>query len=260
MFFAFCRSARAIRHVLIVIFRTPHFSSYTGRLVWRRHAHLPLPSHHVIRTTCMQILPIVEMYCKWELEEDCTSLRAFMVRFDSESELETHKLGRSLLSMLRNDDVAYGSLPLHTTLLAQPNPFDEVRCRLAAADLAIRHLHAQVHLLLPFPPMCAFACTYVVLWYTHDTQHVYMSPTYIEFGARMYWRHCDMDFQSPDISVDSSSLTCTVALRLTPCLIFQTKSRHSFRVILYCQYFFHSTMSYIHNMRHLCGSHNIKFK
>ena len=74
----------------------------TGQMVWRRHTHLPLPPRQVIRNTCVQLLPLVEMYLKWELEnctkeEDCTNLRALMLRFDSETELESNELGRSLL-------------------------------------------------------------------------------------------------------------------------------------------------------------------
>ena len=76
-----------------------------GQLVWRRHSAHTNPSGRAIRTTCMQLLPLVEMYCKWELEEDCSNLRELMLRFDSEAELETHELGRSLLHMLRDDDI-----------------------------------------------------------------------------------------------------------------------------------------------------------
>ena len=47
---------------------------FAGQLVWRRYALLPRPSHHLLRTTCMQLLPLVEMYCRWELEEDCSDL------------------------------------------------------------------------------------------------------------------------------------------------------------------------------------------
>ena len=121
--------------------------------MWQRHAHLPPPSHHAIRTTCMQLLPLLEMYCKWELEEDCTNLRALMLRFDSESELESHELGRSLLAMLRDEDIGHNNLPLPASLPPMPSPFDLVRERLAAANLAIRTLRAQVHLLLP-PHIC----------------------------------------------------------------------------------------------------------
>lgn len=53
----------------------------------------------------MQLLPLVEMYCKWELKEDCSNLQELMLQFDSEAELETHELGRSLLHMLRDDDI-----------------------------------------------------------------------------------------------------------------------------------------------------------
>ena len=92
----------------------------------------------------MQLLPLVEMYCKWELEEDCTSLRALMLRFDSESELECHELGRSLLFMVRDDDVGAESLPQRAPILPTANPFDVVRERLAAADMAIQALNLQV--------------------------------------------------------------------------------------------------------------------
>ena len=141
---------------------------YAGRLVWQRHANLPPPSHHAVRTTCMQLLPLVEMYCKWELEEDCTNLRALMLRFDSESELESHDLGRSLLSMLRDDDIGLQSLPNTTPPPPMPSPFDLVRDRLAAAGLAIRNLHAQVHLLLPS---------------TISTHHVHLSLCLHSYGC-----------------------------------------------------------------------------
>jgi hypothetical protein len=59
----------------------------------------------------MQLLPLVEMYCRWELEEDCSDLNALMRRFDSESVLETHELGRSLLLMLRDEDDGLRVLP-----------------------------------------------------------------------------------------------------------------------------------------------------
>ena len=111
----------------------------------QRHTHLPHPSHHAIRTTCMQILPLIEMYCKWELQEDCTNLHALMLRFDSESELQSHDLGRSLLSMVREEDVGLDNLPLRATLPPQPSPFDLVRERLAAAGSAIQTLRTQVH-------------------------------------------------------------------------------------------------------------------
>ena len=84
---------------------------HTGQLVWRRHVHLPPPSRHAIRATCMQLLPLVEMYCKWELEEDCLDLRALMSRFDSEEEIESHALGQSLLFMVRDDAIGNNSVP-----------------------------------------------------------------------------------------------------------------------------------------------------
>ena len=113
--------------------------------MWQRHVNLPLPSHHDIRTTCIQLLPLVEMYCKYELGEDCTSLWALMVRFDSELELESHELGRSLLFMLRDDATTLDILPQSFHVVPMSNSFDAVRERLAVAGLAIRSLHQQVH-------------------------------------------------------------------------------------------------------------------
>ena len=92
----------------------------------------------------MELLPLVEMYCRWELLEDCSNLRELMLRFDSESDLESHELGRSLLSMIRDDDMGFGTLPTRAPIVALPSPFDAVRERLSAAAFAIQGLHAQV--------------------------------------------------------------------------------------------------------------------
>ena len=94
----------------------------------------------------MQLLPLVEMYCKWELEEDCTNLWDLMVRFDSEVELDSHALGRSLLFMVRDDAAGLDILPRPTPLTTTANPFDVIRDRLVAGQ-AIRGLHQQVQLL-----------------------------------------------------------------------------------------------------------------
>lgn len=74
-----------------------------------------------------------------------------MLRFDSEVELETHALGRSLLAMLRDDDNNLEGLPRLAVLDTTTNPFDAVRDRLAAVDSTIHDLHAQVHMLDLFP-------------------------------------------------------------------------------------------------------------
>ena len=86
------------------------------------------------------------MYCKWELQEDCTDLRALMLRFDSEMELESHELGRSLLFMVRDDGAEFQNVPRHEPLPTPANPFDIMRERLAAAGTAIQDLHHKVHL------------------------------------------------------------------------------------------------------------------
>ena len=92
----------------------------------------------------MQLLPLVEMYCKWELEEDCSDLRSLMLRFDSEEDLESHELGRSLLFMLRDDDVGLHIYPAHGRNIHRSNPFDDIMERLQAANLAIHGLQTQV--------------------------------------------------------------------------------------------------------------------
>ena len=112
--------------------------------MWQRHGNLAGTSRHAIRDTCTQLLPLVEMYCKWELQEDCSDLRALMLRFDSETGLETHELGRSLLFMVRSDGVDRDSTPRSVPRAMRLNPFDVVRERLQTTALAIQELHTQV--------------------------------------------------------------------------------------------------------------------
>lgn len=132
-----------------------------GQLVWRRHGQSPSPSPHSIRTTCMQLLPLVEMYCRWELEEDCSNLEALMERFDSVAELESHDLGRSLLFMVRDEEDGLRTYSQRRHGEASPNPnanpFDVVRARLAAVDLAFQALQPQVHIVVVCIQRCAVA-------------------------------------------------------------------------------------------------------
>lgn len=123
----------------------PNGYAAAGQLVWRRHRGSSTPSHHALRATCMELLPLLEMYYRWELEEDCGNLRTLMVRFDSEASLEMHELGRSLLLMIRDDDIGLQFPPTHQESVAPSNPFDAIRGRLAAVDLAFQSLHAQVN-------------------------------------------------------------------------------------------------------------------
>lgn len=116
--------------------------------MWRRYVRMPPPSHHAICTTCMQLLPLVEMYCKWVLGEDCSSLHALMCRFDSELELESHELGRSLLFMIRDDDEGFFGMLQPPSVHVAANPFADVNERLSAAAMAIRDLHPQVIMLV----------------------------------------------------------------------------------------------------------------
>lgn len=71
-----------------------------------------------------------------------------MLRFDSEAVLESHELGRSLLFMVGHEDVGFDNLPHLSPIEPHINPFDVVRERLAAVDLALHGLHPQVHLIM----------------------------------------------------------------------------------------------------------------
>ena len=107
----------------------------------------------------MQLLPLVEMYCKWELEEDCSNLRSLMIRFDSEEQLGSHALRCSLLSMIRDDGSDGDTLPVRMPVVAQPNPFDAIRQRLATTGEAIQELRAQVFLVQAYPPFRIYVCS-----------------------------------------------------------------------------------------------------
>ena len=69
-----------------------------------------------------------------------------MLRFDSEAALEQDVLGRSLLLMIRDEDTGLEIVPPLPHFERRVNPFDAVRSKLSANDLAFRGLRAQVHL------------------------------------------------------------------------------------------------------------------
>ena len=103
----------------------------------------------------MQLLPLVEMYCRWVLEEDCSNLRALMLRFDNERELESHELGQSLLMMIRDDDDnGLDRLQSRIHSNVAPNPFDAIRAGLAAVDVAFRGIQPQVHAVMELCGTC----------------------------------------------------------------------------------------------------------
>jgi hypothetical protein len=85
------------------------------------------------------------MYCKWELQEDCSDLWQLMLRFDSEADLRSHNLGRSMLEMCRDDDAGlHQMLPLGRSATAS-DPFEAIRTTLAAVDTAFQAMQPQVH-------------------------------------------------------------------------------------------------------------------
>ena len=170
---------------------SPLLCSCTGQLVWRRHTQLPPPSHQVLRNTCMQLLPLVEMYCRWELAEDCSDLRALMIRFDSADDLKSHELGRSLLFMLRNDDVVPHMFPDQGLYIQRHNPFDDIRERLQAADVAINALHSQVQLFLNSKHI--FLHTFVLTMTHTITEHNHMPASQLPTVCailRLYYYKC----------------------------------------------------------------------
>ena len=126
-----------------------------GQLVFRRHRGPCIPSHHAIRATCMQLLPFVEMHYKWELEEDCSNLRAHMLRFDFEAHLERHELGRSLLLMIQDDEAGLEIPAMAVGSAATTSTFDAIRARLAAVDDVFQCLQAQVLLAKYFDSTCS---------------------------------------------------------------------------------------------------------
>lgn len=101
------------------------------------------------------------MWLRWELQEECGDLHALMLRFDSERELETHELGRSLLCMLRDEQMGLQSLPRADVVPVRDNPFDLIRDRLAAAEVAIRGLQPQVS--IASDPFCSLEVHSVML-------------------------------------------------------------------------------------------------
>lgn len=61
--------------------------------------------------------------------------------------MESHDLGRSLLAMVRDDDDEFQGLPRLDSSIPSTNPFEAVRERLEAVQLAIRYLYVEVQLL-----------------------------------------------------------------------------------------------------------------
>ena len=117
--------------------------------MWQRHCGLPFPS-----TTRKQ----------WPNSQNMSESRC-QTRYPTralELKLEAHGLGRSLLFMLRDDDMGFNSLPQRVRPESQPNPFDVVRERLAAVGSAIWDLHPQVHLLSDYSSSCKLDKKFVV--------------------------------------------------------------------------------------------------
>jgi hypothetical protein len=140
----------------VAFLTSPPSHLLAGRLVWRRFAADSTPSHHAVRATCVQILPLIDMYCKYVLQEDSTNLWGLMVRYDCEAELASHELGRSMLEMIRDDDDgAPQILPPRVRRPTAASPFDAIRSTLAAMDVALQTLRPQVHLDLDVTCLCS---------------------------------------------------------------------------------------------------------
>ena len=137
----------------------------------------------------MQLLPLVEMYCRYELQEDCSNLQALMERFDSVSELESHDLGRSLLRMVRDEEDGLLAYSERSHVEPSPNlgtdPFGAVRARLAAVDLAFQSLQAQVHKFVGHSNHCAVGSTKNLSfgWHFSDYHSNYVRAVWV----RQFW-------------------------------------------------------------------------
>lgn len=139
--------------------------------MWRRLDPACLPSHRAVCATSVQLLPLIEMYCKWELQEDCSNLWELMLRFDSEADLATHDLGRSLLLMLHDDDAGMRIVPPRVQMSALVSPFAVIRTRLAAMGEAFQTLQPQVHQALEVQFLCSITKRLWCLWALHYSCH-----------------------------------------------------------------------------------------
>lgn len=141
--------------------------------MWRRFDPACVPSHRAVCATCVQLLPLIEMYCKWELQEDCSNLWELMLRFDSEAELSTHDLGRSMLLMIHDDEAGMRILSPRVQMSTADNPFDAIRTRLAAIGSAFQTLQPQVHVVLELHFPCSisgrFWCHWAPISFCHHT-------------------------------------------------------------------------------------------
>jgi hypothetical protein len=126
-----------------------------GQLLWRRFNSACPPSHNALRATFVQLLPLVEMYCKWVLCENCSNLWDLMVRFDSEAELGSHELGRSMLQMLHGDEGGLQIMRPPVVVLPQISPFAAIRSTLAAMDVALQAMRPQVHIACDVTCFCS---------------------------------------------------------------------------------------------------------
>lgn len=161
------------------------FCLCSGQLLWRRFATGRTPSHHSLRAASMQLLPLIEMYCKWELQEDCSNLGELMRRFDNKEELQSHDLGRSMLQMIRDDDAGVHELLPRSRFTPASNPFDAIRSTLAAVDTALQGMQPQVHAILDVVLLHVAHIVSSCDWKTQSTcVHSGLCP--IPFNGKLY--------------------------------------------------------------------------
>ena len=146
------------------------------------------------------------MYCRWELQEDCTDLRALMQQFDSETELESHELGRSLLFMLHDEETYIDRFPQHVPIVARENPFDTIRDRLFVLGMAIQDLCPQVILTWDFAPLCAHYSIYIKKFTFH--WQTFLARQYCVCGLRRHHCHlCEYSAIYTIVSMETSMPT-----------------------------------------------------
>ena len=119
-----------------------------------------------------------------------------MLRFDSEADLESHELGRSLLLMIRDEDIGLQVPPPRVHFSTPVNPFDAIRSRLAAVDIAFEALQPQVHVVLDFPSSCSMPR---MLFMPLDTAFCLFSHS--QRHASMNVKYCSPIFCATSLSV-----------------------------------------------------------
>ena len=151
------RHVVAITHAFVVVYASNvwihWFCKLAVQIVWHHDERLLNARHQSIYATCLHVLPLVEMFCNWEFQEDCSDLKAVMLRYDSESELglmcSDNRFCPCFGMMTEASNTNLETLTSHEVI----DPFREIRERLANVDATFGALVVQVVASHPSSPM-----------------------------------------------------------------------------------------------------------